>query len=172
MGNSAYYIFKHFGKTNNYDKVGWLFLILLDKVVKEIGGTQGFKGSPDGISGKEPSCRCRRHKRLRFNPWVGKIPWRRSWQTHSSIFAWKIPWTEEPGGLKSISIWFSCSVMSDSLRPYGLLHARLPCPSPTPRACSNSRPPQFKSINSSALNFLYSPTLTSIHDYWKNHSFD
>ena len=30
--------------------------------------------------------------------------------------------------------------------------------------------PQFKSINSSALSFLYSPTLTSIHDYWKNHS--
>ena len=29
-----------------------------------------------------------------------------------------------------------------------------------------------KSINSSALSFLYSPTLTSIHDYWKNHSFD
>ena len=28
------------------------------------------------------------------------------------------------------------------------------------------------SINSSALSFLYSPTLTSIHDYWKNHSFD
>ena len=32
--------------------------------------------------------------------------------------------------------------------------------------------PQFRSINSSALNFLYSPSLTSIHDYWKNHSFD
>ena len=31
---------------------------------------------------------------------------------------------------------------------------------------------QFKSINSLALSFLYSPTLTSIHDYWKNHSFD
>ena len=31
---------------------------------------------------------------------------------------------------------------------------------------------QFKSINSSVLSFLYSPTLTSIHDYWKNHSFD
>ena len=31
---------------------------------------------------------------------------------------------------------------------------------------------QFKSINSSALGFLYSPTLTSIQDYWKNHSFD
>ena len=32
--------------------------------------------------------------------------------------------------------------------------------------------PQFKSINSSALSFLYSPILTSIHDYWKNHSFE
>ena len=31
--------------------------------------------------------------------------------------------------------------------------------------------PQFKSINSSALSFLYSPTVTSIHDYRKNHSF-
>ena len=32
--------------------------------------------------------------------------------------------------------------------------------------------PQFKSINSSALSFLYSPTLTSIHNHWKNHSLD
>ena len=31
---------------------------------------------------------------------------------------------------------------------------------------------QFKSLNSSALSFLCSPTLTSIHDYWKNHSLD
>ena len=31
---------------------------------------------------------------------------------------------------------------------------------------------QFKRINSSGLSFLYSPILTSIHDYWKNHSFD
>ena len=31
---------------------------------------------------------------------------------------------------------------------------------------------QFKSINSSVLSFLYSPTLISIHDYWKHHSFD
>ena len=28
---------------------------------------------------------------IRFNPWVRKIPWRREWQTHSSILAWKIP---------------------------------------------------------------------------------
>ena len=32
--------------------------------------------------------------------------------------------------------------------------------------------PQFKSINSLLLSFLYSPTLTYIHNYWKNHSFD
>ena len=32
--------------------------------------------------------------------------------------------------------------------------------------------PQFKSVNSLALSFLYSPTLTSIHDYWKNHSLE
>ena len=32
--------------------------------------------------------------------------------------------------------------------------------------------PQFKSITFSALSFLYSPTLTPIHDYWKNHCFD
>ena len=42
-----------------------------------------------------------------------------------------------------------------------------------PRDSQESSPtPQFKSINSSALSFLYSPTLTSIHDRWKNHSFD
>ena len=36
----------------------------------------------------------------------------------------------------------------------------------------SSPTPQFKSINSSALIFLYSPTLTSICDHWKNHSLD
>ena len=36
----------------------------------------------------------------------------------------------------------------------------------------SSPTPQFKSISSSALSFLHSPTLTSIHDYWKNHSLD
>ena len=158
---------------------------------------------------------------------------------------------------------FSHSVMSNSWRPYGLQHTRLPCPSPSPGVCSNSCPlirwchptisssvvpfsscpqsfeasgfflmsqlfesggqstgtsasasvlpmniqdcasvlpmniqdwfplgltslislqykglsrvfstPQLKSINSSVLRFLYSPTLTSIHDYWKNHCFN
>ena len=122
-------------------------------------------------------------------------------------------------GFVSIS-QFRRSIVSNSLWPHGLQYARLPCPSSTPRACSNSCPelvmssnhlilccpllglpsvfpsirvfsdesvlpiswprqvqgsqesltPQFKSINSSVLSFLYS--LTPIHDYWKNHSFD
>ena len=149
-------------------------------------------------------------------------------------------------------VQFSQSVMSDSLQPHGLQHARSPCPSPAPRVYSNSCPlsrwchptisssvvpftsclqsfpawgsfpmSQFfasggqsiglsaspsvhpmniqdwfllewtgwisllskwlsrvfsnttvQSINSSALSFLYSPTCTSIHDYWINHSYD
>ena len=132
-------------------------------------------------------------------------------------------------------VQFSRSVMSESLQPHELQYARLPCPSPTPRACSNSCPlsqwchwtisssvgpfsscfqsfpasvsfpvsqffasgcqsigtsasvsvlpmniqdglrdsqessptPQFKSINSSVLSFLYGPALTPTHDYWK-----
>ena len=45
-----------------------------------------------------------------------------------------------------------------------------PC---SPRDSQESSPtPQFKSINSSALSFLHSPTLTSTHDHWKNHNFD
>ena len=45
-----------------------------------------------------------------------------------------------------------------------------PC---SPRDSQDSSPtPQFKSINSSAFSFLHSPTLTSIHDHWKNHNLD
>ena len=150
----------------------------------------------------------------------------------------------------NISVQFSLSVVSDSLWPHESQHTRPPCPSPTPRVHSDSRPSsqwchpaisssvipfsscsqslpasesfsvsqlfawsgqstgvsalasflpkksqgwspsewtgwislqskglsrvfstsQFKSINFSALSLLYSPTLTSIHDHWKNHS--
>jgi len=147
-----------------------------------------------------------------------------------------------------VSVQFSHSVMADSLWPQGLQHTRLPYPSTTPRAYSNSCPlsqwchptvsssvitfssclqsfpasgsflscqffasggesigasalpsvlpmnthdwfplglidliflqskglsaPRFKSISSLVLRFLYGLTLTSIHDCWKNHSFD
>ena len=42
--------------------------------------------------------------------------------------------------LSLLLLLFSCKAVSDSLRPCGLQHVRLPCPSPIPRACSNSSP--------------------------------
>ena len=42
---------------------------------------------------------CLQRGRLRFDSWVGKIPWRRKWQPHSSILARRIPWTEKSGRL-------------------------------------------------------------------------
>ena len=50
------------------------------------------------------------------------------------------------------SVQFSHSVVSDSLRPHGLQHTRLPCPSPTPGACSNSCPSSQ----------WYHPTMSSV----------
>ena len=68
---------------------------------------------------------------------------------------------------------FSFSSSPSSEHP-GLISFRrtgwIPC---SPRDSQESSPtPQFKSINSSVLSFLHSPTLTSIHDHCKNHSLD
>ena len=74
-----------------------------------------------------------------------------------------------------------CSLPGFSI--HGILQARIlewlaislskagsPC---SPKDSQESSPtPQFKSIISSVLNFLYSPVLTSTHDYWKKDSFD
>ena len=49
-------------------------------------------------------------------------------------------WPHHSPVLYQQSVQFSCSVVSDSLRPYGLQHARPPCPSPTPGIYSNSCP--------------------------------
>ena len=56
-------------------------------------------GFPGGTSGREPGCQRRRYKRLGFDPRVG-----RARRTHSSIFAWRIPRTEEPSRLQSIAL--------------------------------------------------------------------
>ena len=58
-----------------------------------------FLGS---TSGKEPAGQCRTHKRHEFDPWVGKIPWRRAWQPTSVFLPGESPWTEESGGLQSM----------------------------------------------------------------------
>ena len=66
----------------------------------------------------------------------------------------------------------SASVLSTNIQgwfPLGLM-VWSPC---CPKGSQESSPtPQFQSINSSVLSLLYGPTLTSIHDYWKNHNFD
>ena len=142
--------------------------------------------------------------------------------------------------LPYIWVQFSHSEVSDSFWPHGLQHTRLPCPSPTPKACSDSWPlswwcrptilvsvlplpsvfpsirvfsresvvcirwPKYWSFSISPFNeysrlisfrmdwldllevqgtlkslqhhsskaSLHSPTLTPIHDHWKNHSLD
>ena len=51
---------------------------------------------------KEPACQCRRHKRCGFDPWVGKIPWRRTWQPTPVFLPGESPWREGLGGLQSI----------------------------------------------------------------------
>ena len=53
-----------------------------------------------------------------------------------------------------------------------LLDGLVQPPCSTKDSQESSPTPQLKCINSSVLSFLYSPILTSIHDYWKNHSFD
>ena len=61
----------------------------------------GFTG---GASGKEPTCQCRKGKKLGFDLLGQKDPLEEETATHSSILAWRIPRTEEPGGLWSIGL--------------------------------------------------------------------
>ena len=60
-----------------------------------LGGTEGFPGS---TVGKEHTCQCRRNERR------GSDPLEEEMAPHSSILTWRIPWTEEPGGLQSMGL--------------------------------------------------------------------
>ena len=52
------------------------------------------------LNGKEPTCQCERYG---FDPWDREIPQEKEMAIHSSIHAWKIPWTQEPGrGLEKV----------------------------------------------------------------------
>ena len=57
-----------------------------------------------GASGKESGCHCRRCKRREFDPWVGKILWRRAWQPTPVFLPGESPWTEEAGELQSMGL--------------------------------------------------------------------
>ena len=56
-----------------------------------------------GFPGNESSCQCKRCKRRRFDPWVGKIPWERNGNP-LQYSCWEILWTEEPCGLQSMGL--------------------------------------------------------------------
>ena len=66
---------------------------------------------------------------------------------------------------------FSISISSSNEYP-GLISFRIGSPRSLTDSQESSPIPQFKSINSLVPSFLYRPTLTSIHDHWKNHSLD
>ena len=58
------------------------------------------KGFPGGTRAKEHDCQFRRHEMQAYSPgW--EDPLEKEMATHSSNHAWRIPWTEEPGGLPS-----------------------------------------------------------------------
>jgi len=57
------------------------------------------RGFPGGHSSKELTFQSKRHKRCRFDPWVGKIPWRREWQS-SPVF---LP--RESHGQRSLTVY-------------------------------------------------------------------
>ena len=79
-----------------------LFLLLLHQLHFRASDItyllQSIWGFPHGTSGKEPSCQWRRPKRHRLDRLEEGLA------THSRILAWKIPWTEEPGGLWCIGL--------------------------------------------------------------------
>ena len=78
-------------------------------------------------------------------------------------------------GGQSIGVSASTSVLPMNIQdwcPLGHQDGLVGSPCSPGDSQESSSTPQFKSINYSVLSFLYSLTLTSVHDYWKNHSFD
>ena len=53
---------------------------------------------------KKSTCQCRRHRRCGFDPWIGKILWRRSWQSTPALLPGESPWIEEPGRPQSMGL--------------------------------------------------------------------
>ena len=78
-----------------------LWSVIVDMTVFYVmyGKTSGF---PGGISGKETICQCRRLKGRVFDPWGQEDSLEEGMASLSSILAWRIPWTEEPGRLQSM----------------------------------------------------------------------
>ena len=95
------------------------------------------------------------------------------WVAISSSNAWK--WKVKVKSLSRVRLlatpWTAANQAPPSRQDYW---SGVPSPSPpcSPRDSQESSITKFKSINSSVLHFLYGPTLTSMHHYWKNQRFD
>ena len=99
------------------------------------------------LSSSPPAFNLSQHQGL-FQWVTSSVRWPKYWS-----FSFSIRFSDYSSGLISFKIeWF------DLLAVWRILESF-----PTP---------QFKSINSLVLSFLHSPTLTSLHDHWKNHSLD
>ena len=70
------------------------------------GGENGNTavGFPGGVRGEEPACQCRRPSERQFQSLYWENPLGKETATHSSILAWRIPWTEEPGRIQSTGL--------------------------------------------------------------------
>ena len=88
------------------------------------------------LNGKESACWCRRHG---FDPWVRKTPLIEGMATHSSILAWRIPWTEESGS------------------PWGCKELDM-----TERACTHTHTHTQLSLSRTLLRLLYYDSWGSI----------
>ena len=88
----------------NYINIVFDAVFTCVSIVRTFIGLRAHPYDPRGFlsssSCKEPTCHCKKLKRRGFNPWVGGFPLEEGMATHSSILAWRTPWTEEPGGLQ------------------------------------------------------------------------
>ena len=76
--------------------------IPIDKFPENMSSQSKTRGFPGGASGKESAYQCRRHKRCWFDSLGWEDALEKGLATQSSIFAWRIPRTEEPSGLPSM----------------------------------------------------------------------
>ena len=79
---------------------------------------------PGGTSDKEPACQGRRHNRLEFDSWAGKIPMENGMATHCSILAQRIPWTEKPGCKESDTTEATQQACIPALQVHKVSHTR------------------------------------------------
>ena len=104
-----------------------------------------------------------------FHPLLSPSPPAFNLSQHQGLFQWVIC---SPSGGQSIGVSASASFFQRNPRADILQNVLVGSPC-SPRDSQESSPtPQFKSINFSALCLIHSPTLTSIHDHWENHSLD